>query len=266
MIDYEEYTWEIKSALLLLAERIRHIRGENVAEHFIGFPPDNLEYGEESINKMDLEEFGGGGFFWLLYHFAVGSVPFAPSGDMEKSELRFIINLLRYPEDIHGEEKQPPEYPICQKVLDLVIAREKLSDAENKPSFTVHELALLADMTEGGVRNALSNKELTSRREDGRTVIDWEKAIIWLPKKRGFRPTPELDKEWRLVTTSSLEEFLTELEGIAKGKQMPINWRQSALAGDIGVIARVASDLELNVKQVVNIMAARWIAENVKQD
>lgn len=92
---------------------------------------------------------------------------------------------------------------LCQMTADAAYARLKLShDPPEDTDFSIRELALLADMSEGAVRNALADKS-----ENGLRAISGSKPVKvelaeaqrWLAGRRGFIPMPTRLRDDRFV-------------------------------------------------------------------
>jgi hypothetical protein len=87
---------------------------------------------------------------------------------------------------------------------DTVLARWKLEWARaGSEDFTTRELALLADITEGAVRNALADKSESGLRAIPGTknpvTIEHAEALRWLKGRRGFIPSPGIPSEDRFL-------------------------------------------------------------------
>jgi len=120
-------------------------------------------------------------------------------------------------------------------------ARRKLSDPGLRSTavFSVRELALLADMSEGAVRNALSAKGVASRREESKVVVEWAEASVWLRKKRGFRPTPDAahspHTDWE--TAATLKTLLAALTKFPGAENILLeDWWAGQWSGNLGEV------------------------------
>jgi hypothetical protein len=274
MFSFDEYVREIKLGLLVVADHIRRLRGESAASEFIGFQVEG-ELSEASPDKVNLEQFGSGLAWLLMYNFAFGNpaffghMPVGPSDDFEESALASFIAMVPTTW-AYGEKSHWPEDPLCQRTLDAFRARRKLDDPTLRETafFTVRELALLADMTEGAVRNAMSTRDLEFRREGKATVIDWSAAAAWLPKKRGFRPTPTAvsqDDEFpaALDAASSVAEFFAAVVGMASEDiALPRSWRKGTWDGNLLKAVAVARALNLNAEKFAGKLAVLWARDN----
>ncbi len=92
----------------------------------------------------------------------------------------------------------------CQMVADAAFARWKLEWDESgagSHTFTTRELALLSNMTEGAVRNAIADKSENGLRATGSkpVSVEHEEALNWLKGRRGFIPSPQRPSEDRFL-------------------------------------------------------------------
>jgi hypothetical protein len=74
---------------------------------------------------------------------------------------------------------------MCRRTIETAKARWTLDNHET--DLTVRQLALLANMTEGAVRNALGTAGIKAK--GPKTSVPLEFAETWLPGRRGFIPT-----------------------------------------------------------------------------
>jgi hypothetical protein len=92
---------------------------------------------------------------------------------------------------------------LCQSLADAVHARWKLEWQPGSGDFTPRELALLANMTEGAVRNAITDKSENGIRPVPGTKnpvkISQDEAHRWLLSRRGFIPGPSSVKDDKLL-------------------------------------------------------------------
>ena len=83
----------------------------------------------------------------------------------------------------------------CRMVADAAFARWKLEwKGDHSETFTTRELALLANMTEGAVRMANSDKSdnrLKSIPGSKPVAVEFDEAKRWLSGRRGFIPWPD---------------------------------------------------------------------------
>lgn len=261
MISFDEYVSEVQRAILLIADHIAWLRDDNAAAAFAGFETAS-SYADEDPAKVDLRAFTSGGRLLLMYDFAVGSGELLPSDDFEETALQSLISLIPRT-DALGAPIAWPDDPAVVRVLDLFRARRKLDEPQlrDEATFTVRELALLADMTEGAVRNALSNGELASRRSGGKVVVGWQDAAIWLPKKRGYRPTTAkvLELDARISAARSLNELVAELAGLPGAQEkVPPEWLIRGWSGDLADAHAVALALNIDPGKLLPQLALLW--------
>lgn len=265
MVRREDYVRELQLGILLIADHIARFKGEDAAVAFAGFRAEG-EYAKELPERVNLREFQSGWALHLMYEFAMGLPAPEPSGDFEESALASFINLIPLT-DAYGEPAQWPKDPLTVQVLDTFRARRKLLDPARRPTavFSVRELALLADMSEGAVRNALSAKELASRREDGKVVSDWTDAAAWLSKRRGFKATPDTSTSQlmlEIATASSLKDLLAvvnRVPGVAD--VLPRKWRGGQWSGNLSEVHEVASAIDIDPEELAMHMTRLWIRE-----
>lgn len=108
----------------------------------------------------------------------------------------FLSSLPREDWDgsVHGFPAQGGPSAMAD-VLDAASARAALDGQEGawNDHLSTRQLALLADITEGAVRNALSQggaAGLTAIPGAKPVRVSLDEARRWLPGRRGFRPTP----------------------------------------------------------------------------
>ncbi|MYL98597.1 hypothetical protein GR702_12560 [Novosphingobium sp. FGD1] len=263
MIRHEDYVRELQKGILLIADHLARLKGHDAAIAFAGFPAEG-DYADDQPEKVDLTHFGNGMPLLLMYDFAMGSCALEPSGDFEESALASFIDLVPRT-NAYGEPAGWPDDPLTTQVLDMFRARQKLSDPDQRATavFSVRELALLADMREGAVRNALSAKELSSHREDGKVVVSWAEAAAWLLKKRRFRPTPDTTSQFiEFETASSLTQLLAALAAFpgAEGK-LPTEWLSGRWSGNLSEVQAVAHAIRIDPEKLAIHMSRLWVRE-----
>jgi hypothetical protein len=205
----EEMLNELRTIFLYEADHILMGAGSQSAENFIGFPvPEGRQYCFESPDKVDLSR------FQITDKFVRGyDVAFAPSvlTALEGSEFQDLIVFMQGTPRVGGISAggethrfmTPDGY--CQMVADAAFARWKLEWDESgagSHTFTTRELALLSNMTEGAVRNAIADKTNGLRSIPGSkpVSIEHDEALRWLQERRGFIPTPERARDDRSLT------------------------------------------------------------------
>jgi hypothetical protein len=206
----DEMLSELQTIFLFEADHILMGAGESAAKRFVGIAvPDDGQYCFEAPDKVDL------GRFQIADKFARGyDVAFAPSvlTAFDGSEFQdLIVFMLGTPRaggvSAGGEEHRfmtPDGY--CQTVADTAFARWKLEWDESgagSHTFTTRELALLSNMTEGAVRNAIADKTENGLRAIPNTKpvsVEHDEALRWLTGRRGFIPSPKRPRDDRFLT------------------------------------------------------------------
>ena len=189
---------ELRAILLFEADHVSLSFGPQAAEQLIGLKSDGGDYQDKDVKDVDLDRSHIAGAFERAYEFA-----FRPSvtnnvGTNDIEELNLF--MLGTPRGGSGGETHRFMTPdgLCQTVADAATARWKLEwdiAGSGTHTFTTRELALLADMTEGAVRNALADKSESGLRAipDKRNpiVVTHAEALRWLKGRRGFVSLPD---------------------------------------------------------------------------
>jgi hypothetical protein len=218
----EEMFNELRTIFLFEADHIILGAGQAAAEQFIGFPSERGEYCHMDPSLVDLRRFNITGSFDRGYDFA-----FRPSltNTIDQSEVQDLIAFMDGTPRIGGVSSagevhqfmKPEGY--CQTVADAVHARWKLEwDPVGRGShtFTTRELALMANMTEGAVRNAMADKGDNGLRAipgSKPVKVEYEEAQRWLSGRRGFIPMPQHPRHdavlhEKLATVTTIDEFM----------------------------------------------------------
>ena len=159
---------------------------------------------------------------------------------------------------------------ICQSVADTVHARWKLEwdpVGAGSHEFTPRELALLANMTEGAVRNAMSDKSEFGIRPIPATnpvKFSHDEALRWLSARRGFVAGPTSVKDDKLLLESLKKADTTAAFGKMLGKVYSIStarnnlkdlgfesWCNGTFQFDREVATKLARTLEIDVPTFV---------------
>ena len=183
-------------------------QGPVAAERFIGFPPgDADEYCHRSPADVDLSQFQIASAFERGFDFAYRPSVMNTLGSHEIQDLTvFMLGTPRSGGVSSGGETHPYMTPdgLCQTVADAAHARWKLewdSLGAGRHTFTTRELALLANMTEGAIRNALSDKSENGLRavpnSKNPVLVEHAEAWRWLKGRRGFIPSPQRPRDDR---------------------------------------------------------------------
>jgi hypothetical protein len=240
----EQMRDELRTIFLFEADHILLGAGEERAADFIGFPVgEEQEYCLQPPSKVDLARFKGiSGSFDRGYDYAFRPSVLNALGEHEAQDICvFMLGVPRAGGIVSGGETHrfmtPDGY--CQMAADAVHARWKLEwDAVGAGSseFTPRELALLANMTEGAVRNATADKSESGLKAIPGTKnpikIEHDEAWRWLNLRRGFIPSPKRPSEDRFLAETmrdirSSEQFgslvSARLQGIVGSKKEPQN-------------------------------------------
>lgn len=209
----EEMLGELRRIFLFEADHIALGAGFRQAEAFVGFTPTDGEYINDDPARVDLTRFQISSKFERAYDFA-----FTPSLstviDEEVQDLHvFLDGMPRVggislsagePNDMVGPEGR------CRTVAAVALARWKL-EIDRTGEFSSRELALLANMSEGAVRNAMVEKgEAGLRAIPGSkpVSVEYQEAKRWLSGRRGFIPLP-LQPRNDVVLHAKLSEVRT---------------------------------------------------------
>ena len=161
-------------------------------EAFLGCDPEETRAG-----AVDLSRFPIAANLEALHAYA-----FEPTADdvydviALHGMVHFLSSLPREDWDgsVHGFPSQGGPSAMSD-VIETASARAAIDGQEGTwtDHLSIRQLALLADMTEGAVRNALSQggaAGLTAIPGVKPVCIALDEARRWLPGRRGFRPTP----------------------------------------------------------------------------
>lgn len=161
-------------------------------EAFLGCDPE-----ETRAEAVDLSRFPIAAGIEALHAYA-----FAPTSDdlydvdALHGMAHFLSSLPREDWDgsVHGFPNRGAPSALAD-VLDAASARAAIDGQEGTwtDDLSIRQVALLADITEGAVRNALSQSGaagLTAVPGAKPVRISLDEARRWLPGRRGFQPTP----------------------------------------------------------------------------
>jgi len=193
---------ELRTIFLFEADHLLMGAGPEMARRFIGFDTgDEAEYCNHSPAEVDLSRFAISGKFDGGYEYAFRPSVMNTLGEEGVQDLHtFMLGTPRAGGISSGGETHSFMTPegLCQMVCDTVHARWKLEWDPvwaGSHTFTTRELALLADMTEGAVRNALADKSENGLRavpgSKNPVIVEHADAMRWLKGRRGFIPTPD---------------------------------------------------------------------------
>lgn len=109
-------------------------------------------------------------------------------------------------------------------ILDVTNAAFGRSRLDGGLSVTIQDIALLANVDERTVRNAISAKEIETSKLDKKISIDNKSAINWLSRRKGFNPTkfPNLEAV-NFDEIKSISEFGAYLKSIRENLNIEIS-------------------------------------------
>jgi hypothetical protein len=206
----EQMLDELRTIFLFEADHTFMGAGEKAAENFIGFPlPDDGQYCFSAPGTVDLGRFPVSEKFRRAYDVAFRPSVLTTFDGSEFQDLQvFMLGTPRTGGISAGGETHrfmtPDGY--CQTVADAAFARWKLEWDETgagSHTFTTRELALLSNMTEGAVRNAIADKSENGLRAipgSKPVSVEHDEALRWLTGRRGFIPSPKRSSEDRFLT------------------------------------------------------------------
>lgn len=195
---------EIVKILLVQARQLTVCTGNfSASEAFLGVSLNDDEAEETKINhdRLDLDRFHVVRSISACYDYAFyPSGDDAYDGDFHDEVADFLAGMPR--EDFSGsiDDYPSPGAPAGSLIADTywAAAARYALDQDNGETLDIRQLALLADMTEGAVRNALSQKGdagLQAIPKSKPVAIALDEARRWLSGRRGFTPTPSRPSE-----------------------------------------------------------------------
>ena len=194
---------EIASILIVQAYQLSLCSGsQNGARSFLGLRSD---HDVDWTNHVDTDIVDLGQFEICRTIFECYDYAFHPTGDdhfdstASHEVAAFIAGMPK--EDFWGSVPGFPNYlgppSLCADTLAAAEARVMIDTGEEfvgSGDLSIRQVALLADMTEGAVRNALAQKGdagLKAIPKSKPVRIEVDEARRWLVGRRGFRPTPK---------------------------------------------------------------------------
>jgi hypothetical protein len=203
---------ELATILLFEADHMILSSGMEMAKYFIGFETDNGEYLHELPEKVEHKRFNAFGMFERGFEYA-----FEPSllNAINENDFQDLVVFMQGVPKVGGifsggemHQFMTPD-GFCQSVADAASARWRLEWDDMGASelgFTPRELALLANMTEGAVRNAMSDKSEFGIKPIPGTKnpvkFSHDESLRWLSGRRGFIAGPSSIKEDKLFLES----------------------------------------------------------------
>jgi hypothetical protein len=175
---------DLAQMLIAHAATIARWANPEAATAFIGFPADepSMPYDETKWTDVDLERFDSKRLFDVAYDYAFQVGDPTRYGPDEWADLSFLLDsyVTGYVM-MHSPMADPQS--VIRRVGDMAHARWLL-DNEPVETLSTRHLALLAQMEESAVRNALAKVGRSAR-----GGIDNAFAREWLKGRRGFVPT-----------------------------------------------------------------------------
>lgn len=175
---------DLAQMMIAHAATIARWANPDAAAAFIGFPPDepSMPYDETKWTDVDLDRFESKRLFDVAYDYAFQVGDPTRYGPEEWTDLSFLLDsyvtgyvMMNSPMADGGS--------VIRQVGDMAHARWLL-DNEPAGTLSTRHLALLAQMEESAVRNALAKMGRSAR-----GGIDNAVARDWLNGRRGFVPT-----------------------------------------------------------------------------
>jgi hypothetical protein len=265
---------ELRTIFLFEADHVLISSGPAKAEAFIGFPPgDKGEYVHKPASKVDLSLFADiTGAFERAYEFVFNRSRLNTFGEHEVQDLQvFMEGTPRVGGISSGGEMHRfmTSDGYCRAVADAALARWKLEWAgDESAKFTTRELALLANMSEGAVRMAISDKtegRLKAIPGSKPVAVEFAEAKRWLSGRRGFVPWPERAADDRFLirairdaeTPTELGRLVDQIAGIGAANRLAASlgwsaadvqsWYEGSFTFDIERAGQLAKALELDV-------------------
>lgn len=258
----EQMLDELRTIFLFEADHIAMGAGSTMATTFIGFESD--QYWREAPSRVDLSRFAIPGTFEAGYDYA-----FQPgflntySSDMALDLSAFMEGTPR----CGGQGSDQGETHgfmlpdgLCRTVVDGVFAREKLEDGHD--GFTIRDLSLLANMTEGAVRNALADRGENGLRSvpgSKPVQVDHAEGVRWLSGRRGFVPTPARPQDDRflhehiaeITSSETFSHVVSRLVWRVNEAPLPPDrleeWKNGSFVFNADEAARLAEALDVDV-------------------
>jgi hypothetical protein len=182
-LDFQAVSDEITTILNADIQRLSAIYGVEATALLQEFPKDSMPV------MQDMK---------VLYDYVVGArLPRNyPLDDALHNLTDFFLEIVPHSPMIDLHIGKPIE-EVCSWIVETAVARWGL-DFEEIGSFTIKQIATLANMDERSVRNAanpkLADPLITFRDVDGSTRVAREDAIRWLEGRRSYRKTVFVDE------------------------------------------------------------------------
>lgn len=221
----EQIRDQLRKILLVQADHIANTANALVAEHFAGFalPEGDSYYVETDPNQIDLDRFHATMLLSACYEYAANPSVLTDHDDSLVQDLQSFVLGIPQADIGGGIHDFLTERGTCQIIAELSLARFKLDDGFD---LSAREVALLASITDGAVRNALADKSdnglLPIKGTKNPIMIENNEALRWLQGRRGFVPTPKsLDDDryvaeriLKSVSPSEIGEIISRLSWV----------------------------------------------------
>lgn len=202
---------ELRKILLVQADHLAIAGSPELAETFIGLPqPEgSWNFSDHDPEIVDLSRFNIAHQFDQCFDYAFTPSVLTSHDDSYVQDLQ--VFMLGIPRTDNGGEMLPfLQEGFCHTVAEATLARFNLDEGFD---LTTSQVALMANMTEGAVRNALAQKGESGLRAIPGTknpvMIEHAEALSWLQGRRGFAPTPQHFREDRFLTAQIANERTT---------------------------------------------------------
>lgn len=194
---------ELRKILLIQADHLVIVGSPKLAEAFIGLPQpeDSWNFVDHDPNLVDVKRFNIAHQFDSCFDYAFTPSVLTAHDDSYVQDLQ--VFMLGIPRTDNGGDMLPfLREGLCHIVAEATLARFNLDEGFD---LTTSQIALMANMTEGAVRNALAQKGEGGLRAilgtKNPVMIEHAEALRWLNERRGFVPTPENLRDDRFLTT-----------------------------------------------------------------
>lgn len=263
---------ELGAIFLFEAEHIQLGAGPAYAENFIGFASEG-SYVDEPVSRVDLDRFAITRIFRWAYAAAFTPSITQWSGGLEEHDeiLTFMQGLPRIGSVGGGEAHEfMGSNGFCQTVCDIIHDRWKLEwhdGGAGGHTFTTRELALLANMSEGAVRNAMADKTgngLKAIAGSKPVSVEHDEAWRWLNGRRGFVPIPRRPADDRYLHSELKDLDNAQAFGKFVAKQVALDtssaetlvasgWEEADLAAWSGGSFIFARERTIQLAQALNL-------------
>lgn len=195
----DEMFEEMRAMLAADAKRISVVRNDEAAAVYLGVPATGFDPDDIDPALIDLSRFRITGCMSQCYDYAFCPTELHDEGwvlELRVDGWLFLLSAYadggKIPESYGASPYTSSLTFHCHTVMRTVEARAKLDFSDD--DLTIQELAVLAEMSEGSVRNAAraaGEARLQTASDGKRTYISHEEALRWLNGRRGYVPSPK---------------------------------------------------------------------------